>query len=232
MNQIIVYGSEYGTTKRYAEKLSQASGIDAIEYEDVKTLQNYGRIIYLGGLYAGGVKGLKRTAKFIPPQGTIAFGNCRAGRCNRSGKHPQHSPIRFQASSSGHPAKHSPVSSAGRNRLQQAKRFAQNHDDAFIHQSETPAGREKDCRSQSHDRNLQYQSRLCRFQHIGSHPGTNPIKTFYGSGPVSSAPLSWSRRAGDQNDNTMIRTRAPGVCPAPLFYSCGFLRPICFTPAV
>ena len=30
MNQIIVYGSEYGTTKRYAEKLSQLSGIDAI----------------------------------------------------------------------------------------------------------------------------------------------------------------------------------------------------------
>lgn len=71
MNQIIVYGSEYGTTKRYAEKLSQASGIDAIEYEDVKTLQNYGRIIYLGGLYAGGVKGLKRTAKFIPPKAQL-----------------------------------------------------------------------------------------------------------------------------------------------------------------
>jgi len=32
MNQIIVYGSEYGTTKRYAEKLSQLSGIDAIGY--------------------------------------------------------------------------------------------------------------------------------------------------------------------------------------------------------
>ncbi len=67
MNQIIVYGSEYGTTKRYAEKLSQLSGIDAIGYEDVKTLQNYSRIIYLGGLYAGGVKGLKRTVKLIPP---------------------------------------------------------------------------------------------------------------------------------------------------------------------
>ena len=67
MNQIIVYGSEYGTTKRYAEKLSQLSGIDAIGYEDVETLQNYNRIIYLGGLYAGGVKGLKRTVKLIPP---------------------------------------------------------------------------------------------------------------------------------------------------------------------
>lgn len=67
MNQIIVYGSEYGTTKRYAEKLSQLSDIDAIGYEDVKTLQNYSRIIYLGSLYAGGVKGLKRTVKLIPP---------------------------------------------------------------------------------------------------------------------------------------------------------------------
>ena len=32
MNQIIVYGSEYGTTKRYAEKLSQLRSIDAIGY--------------------------------------------------------------------------------------------------------------------------------------------------------------------------------------------------------
>ena len=46
MNQIIVYGSEYGTTKRYAEKLSQLSGIYAIGYEDVKTKKTYSRIIY------------------------------------------------------------------------------------------------------------------------------------------------------------------------------------------
>lgn len=71
MNQIIVYGSEYGTTKKYAEKLSERSGIVALRYQEVKTLQNYRQIIYLGGLYAGGVKGLKRTVKLIPPEATL-----------------------------------------------------------------------------------------------------------------------------------------------------------------
>lgn len=32
MNQIIVYGSEYGTTRKYAEKLAQLTGIEAVGY--------------------------------------------------------------------------------------------------------------------------------------------------------------------------------------------------------
>ena len=66
MKQVIIYGSEYGTTRRYAEKLSQLTGIPAVNYDTLKTLQNYGQVIYFGGLYAGGVKGLKHTIKLMP----------------------------------------------------------------------------------------------------------------------------------------------------------------------
>lgn len=66
MNQIIIYGSQYGTTKSYAEELSKRVGIAAVRYEEVKDISAYDEIIYLGGLYAGGVKGLKETLKPLP----------------------------------------------------------------------------------------------------------------------------------------------------------------------
>lgn len=67
MNRIIVYGSEYGTTRKYAEKLAQLTGIEAVSFEKVTSLQGYEWVIYFGGLYAGGVKGLKRTVRLLPP---------------------------------------------------------------------------------------------------------------------------------------------------------------------
>ena len=66
MNQQIIYGSEYGTTRRYAEQLSQLTGIPAMDYTSAKNLDGCELVIYLGGLYAGGVKGLKKTAKKFP----------------------------------------------------------------------------------------------------------------------------------------------------------------------
>lgn len=65
MKQIIVYGSEYGTSKNYAEKLSQMTGIKVTGYKDINELTEYDLIIYFGGLYAGSVKGLKKTVKRI-----------------------------------------------------------------------------------------------------------------------------------------------------------------------
>ena len=32
-SQIIIYGSEYGSTKRYAERLSEITGVEAINYK-------------------------------------------------------------------------------------------------------------------------------------------------------------------------------------------------------
>jgi menaquinone-dependent protoporphyrinogen IX oxidase len=57
---IIIYGSLHGSTKRYAERLEEMTGIAAINYKDVKEIAKYDRIIYLGALYASGVMGLKK----------------------------------------------------------------------------------------------------------------------------------------------------------------------------
>ena len=67
MNTLILYGSQYGTAKRYAEKFAEMTHFPVLSYEDVKTLTDYEQIIYFGALYAGGVKGLKNTVKKISP---------------------------------------------------------------------------------------------------------------------------------------------------------------------
>lgn len=67
VDKIIIYGSYYGSTKRYAMELSKRTGIQAKSYEEVKDLSSYSAIIYMGGLYAGGVLGLSKTIKLISP---------------------------------------------------------------------------------------------------------------------------------------------------------------------
>ncbi|MBO7082581.1 MAG: hypothetical protein J6W30_01910 [Bacteroidales bacterium] len=59
--QIIIYGSQYGSTKRYAERLAEMTGIEAVDYKKVKRIDDYERIVYFGALCAGGVMGLKKT---------------------------------------------------------------------------------------------------------------------------------------------------------------------------
>ena len=63
MSNIIIYGSHYGTTKQYAEVLSRRTNIEAISFEKVNQINDYDNIIYLGGLYAGGVLGMSKTLK-------------------------------------------------------------------------------------------------------------------------------------------------------------------------
>lgn len=65
MKAIIIYGSEYGTTKKYAEKLSELTSIEAISFENIPANNEYELIVCMGGLYAGGVKGLKRVKKIL-----------------------------------------------------------------------------------------------------------------------------------------------------------------------
>ena len=62
-DMIIVYGSCYGTTKKYADELSERIGCEALSYENVNNINSYKTIIYMGGLYAGGVQGMKKTLK-------------------------------------------------------------------------------------------------------------------------------------------------------------------------
>ena len=66
MKTLILYGSQYGTTKRYADELSRLTGMPALSYEKAADLAGCEQIVYLGGLYAGGVKGLKQTARKFP----------------------------------------------------------------------------------------------------------------------------------------------------------------------
>lgn len=71
MNKLIIYGSEYGTTKCYADKLSEITGIKSLNYSEVQDLSDYDTVIYFGALYAGGVKGLKSTVKLLPQNAKI-----------------------------------------------------------------------------------------------------------------------------------------------------------------
>ena len=65
MRTIIVYGSQYGTAKRYAEALAGKTGSEITSYEEVMDLDVYDNIVFIGALYAGGVLGLKKTLSGI-----------------------------------------------------------------------------------------------------------------------------------------------------------------------
>lgn len=63
MKNLIVYGSKYGSSKKYAERLSELTGIYLADYKEVKDLKVYDNVIYLGGIYASKVRGLKKISK-------------------------------------------------------------------------------------------------------------------------------------------------------------------------
>ena len=64
MNSIIIYASHYGATKQYADELSKKTNIKVISFKEVnQQINDYDNIIYLGGLYAGGVLGMSKTLK-------------------------------------------------------------------------------------------------------------------------------------------------------------------------
>jgi menaquinone-dependent protoporphyrinogen IX oxidase len=68
---IIIYASQYGSTKRYAEHLSAIMGIKCVSYKEDVGIQDYERIVYMGALFAGSVLGLKKFAATITSQELI-----------------------------------------------------------------------------------------------------------------------------------------------------------------
>ena len=66
MERLIIYGSQYGTTKRYAQKFSEMTGIPSLSYEAANDLTDCRLLVYFGGLYAGGLKGFRHIAKLLP----------------------------------------------------------------------------------------------------------------------------------------------------------------------
>lgn len=68
---IIIYGSRYGTARRYAERLAEMTGIRCIGHKDLNKADGYERVIYVGALYAGSVLGLKALANVLNDQELI-----------------------------------------------------------------------------------------------------------------------------------------------------------------
>ncbi|MBP3273260.1 MAG: hypothetical protein J6M17_13710 [Ruminococcus sp.] len=62
---IIIYGSQYGTAKQYSKELAGQLNYELRSYDEVKDLDAYDNIIYIGSLYAGGILGMKKTFRKI-----------------------------------------------------------------------------------------------------------------------------------------------------------------------
>ena len=67
MKGIILYASKYGTTKRYAEWLAEATGFDCVEAKKARNedVKQYEAIVFGGGIYASGIAGLSFLRKNI-----------------------------------------------------------------------------------------------------------------------------------------------------------------------
>lgn len=65
MNCLVTYASKYGSAKRYAQWIAEALHCDILEVRqaDRAALEKYDVVIHGGGLYAGGLNGLKAITK-------------------------------------------------------------------------------------------------------------------------------------------------------------------------
>ena len=61
MKTVVIYKSRYGYTEKYAKWLSEKLNADLFEAAEIRSLDfsEYDTVIYGGGLYAGGINGLK-----------------------------------------------------------------------------------------------------------------------------------------------------------------------------
>lgn len=66
MHGFIVYGSRYGSAQRYARALSEQTGLPAVPYQEAPSLREADTLVYIGGVYAGGVLGLKKVLGRFP----------------------------------------------------------------------------------------------------------------------------------------------------------------------
>ena len=68
MKCIVTYSSKYGSTKKYAQWIGEALSCEVRDIKSIRPgmLQSYDVIMHGGGLYAGGVSGLKQLVKLYP----------------------------------------------------------------------------------------------------------------------------------------------------------------------
>ncbi|MCL2851891.1 MAG: flavodoxin domain-containing protein [Defluviitaleaceae bacterium] len=64
-NVAVIYKSKYGTTKQYAQWIAEALDAALLEASEIKPpqLMSYEVVVYGGGLYAGGIDGVKIVTK-------------------------------------------------------------------------------------------------------------------------------------------------------------------------
>lgn len=65
MSAAVVYKSNYGSTKTYAQEIAKALNADLFSHSqtDIEKLLNYDTIVYGGGLYASGINGISIITK-------------------------------------------------------------------------------------------------------------------------------------------------------------------------
>ena len=64
---IVIYGSHYGTTKAYAERIAEALACPAVSVKQLKgnALAGCDTVIFGGGVYAGSIAGWRKAARRI-----------------------------------------------------------------------------------------------------------------------------------------------------------------------
>ena len=70
---IIIYGSRYGSSKRYGNWLAKETGFPLYSYDKTPDLSDFSTIVYIGSLYAGGLYGFSRIAGKLPREGIRFF---------------------------------------------------------------------------------------------------------------------------------------------------------------
>ena len=67
MSTVILYGSRYGTSRRYAQALAERTGLPCYPADQAARAEGCAELVYVGGLYAGGVCGLGRALRALSP---------------------------------------------------------------------------------------------------------------------------------------------------------------------
>lgn len=75
----IIYTSNSGTTKQYANLLSLQTGLCAYELKNSEQVKEGADVIYLGWLMAGNVKGYKKAAEKYNVKALVGVGMAKSG---------------------------------------------------------------------------------------------------------------------------------------------------------
>lgn len=73
MQTLITYGSQYGSTKQYAESFAALTSFPVLPYSEVQDAAACDCVIHFGALYAGGVLGLRHIVSLLPERAKLVI---------------------------------------------------------------------------------------------------------------------------------------------------------------